>query len=87
MEHKSLARNSIYLNSSGVVLSNELKTILNNSLVLLKNDEKLENVHFFGKIKGMTKNYLIVKGFGRDYLGTKRFYYRFVVITTGLLCF
>eukprot|EP01112_Ceratiomyxa_fruticulosa_P003869 TRINITY_DN1417_c0_g1_i1.p1 TRINITY_DN1417_c0_g1~~TRINITY_DN1417_c0_g1_i1.p1 ORF type:complete len:278 (+),score=56.15 TRINITY_DN1417_c0_g1_i1:614-1447(+) len=59
---------------SGFTLSIEEKTALRSSLALLKSTNKFHEVHFWGKIFGITQDYLIAQGVGENFLeGRKSF--------------
>ncbi len=64
------------LASSGVVFSTHIRAVLETSLVLLKNSEKFESVHFWGKINGSKQDYYIAQGLGSNHLTEKKSFYR-----------
>lgn len=64
------------LGSCGVVLSVEQRTQLQSSLVLLKAKCKFRRVGLWGVIRGISTNYLIAVGVGRDELGDRKYLYR-----------
>lgn len=80
MDSETLNLEIDYLGSSGIILSTEQKSLLEISLALLRNNEKLDHLQFWGKIRGMYGDYYISKSFDGNYLGSKRFYYRFDLV-------
>jgi len=62
------------LSSSGVVLSLPHATGMQSSLPLLKKNYKFTKVFFWGKLMGMTGEYLIAKGIEESY-GNKKFFF------------
>ena len=65
-----------YLGSSGIMLSPEQKSVLQTSLVILKNEQKFNKVLFWGSIKGIKSDYYIVQGIGADEMLDKKTLYR-----------
>lgn len=62
------------LSSSGVTLSQPHKSGIQSSLPLLKKNYKFSAVYFWGKIMGMTGDYLIAMGIEDSYTVKKMFY-------------
>lgn len=60
------------LASSGVVLSTHMRTVLQTSLILLKNAEKFDTVRFFGKLQGSRQDYYIAQGLGSNHILDKK---------------
>ena len=78
MESEILHLSIDYVASSGVVLSVEQKAALQSSLVILKSQQKLHCVKFWGKILGIRNDYFIVQGVGKDELKDRKTLYRLV---------
>lgn len=65
------------LGSCGVVLSVEQRAQLQSSLVLLKTKCKFRRIGLWGVILGISGNYFIAVGVGRDELGDRKYLYRY----------
>jgi len=63
------------LATAGFVLSVEHRAALASSLLILKQNEKFESVHFWGKIAGTTTDYFICQGFGKQALTDRKSFY------------
>ncbi len=68
------------LTSSGVVLSTHMRTVLQTSLILLKNAEKFDTVRFFGKLQGSRQDYYIAQGLGSNHIVDKKSFLRYDVV-------
>ncbi|ESN96418.1 hypothetical protein HELRODRAFT_156021 [Helobdella robusta] len=85
MNFQTLTSQIEHLGNSGIILSPEQKALLEVSLPVLKNDEKLTNLQFWGKIRGVNSDYFITKGFGNNYFGPKRYFYSQDCLSWGIL--
>ncbi|XP_046387343.1 radial spoke head protein 9 homolog [Ischnura elegans] len=71
---KLLVRMEI-MKHTGNCLTTEECVILENSLVILQNENHFHNVYFWGKIYGTERNYYISFGYQKDALADITFYY------------
>lgn len=62
----------------GVVLSVEQKTQLQSSLVILQNKCKFSRVQLWGVVRGVSGDYFIAVGLGKDELGDRKYLYRWL---------
>jgi hypothetical protein len=67
-----------YLSTSGHTLNVEERSALQTSLQLLKRNCKFKRVHFWGKVYGTHRDYLIAQGFGNNLLRGKKSFCRSV---------
>lgn len=66
------------LGCCGVVLSVEQKTQLQSSLVILQNKCKFSRVQLWGVVRGVSADYFIAVGLGKDELGDRKYLYRWL---------
>jgi radial spoke head protein 9 len=66
-----------FLGGSGVALSSEEKTLLQNSLLILKKNNKFTHVRFWGKVYGLTHDYYIAQGYSEDFFKNKKTFSRY----------
>ncbi|XP_072051566.1 radial spoke head protein 9 homolog [Amphiura filiformis] len=85
MDAEGLHLNVDYVGSCGIVLSPEQKTALQNSLVILQNNQKFNRVFFWGKILGIKGDYFIAQGTGDDEMVDRKTLYSLDCVTWGLL--
>lgn len=65
------------LSVAGHTLNAEERSALQHSLLLLKDNEKLDSAHFWGKIFGVQKDYLVAQAtFPNETVFKRKFYYR-----------
>lgn len=64
------------LGCCGVILSVEQQTQLQSSLVLLQNKCKFRHVQLWGVVHGVSADYFIAVGLGRDELRDRKYLYR-----------
>lgn len=76
MDFEGLSQSLDHLKSSGVVLSVEKRASLQLSLVLLKKDQKLHRIKFWGVIRGIQNDYYIAQGVGVDEIKDRQSFYR-----------
>lgn len=69
----------------GQIISTEEQLVLQNSLLILQNENHFRNVFFWGKILGAEKDYFIAFGYVKDVLKGRIFYYSNNGINWGLL--
>ncbi|CAL8095588.1 unnamed protein product [Calicophoron daubneyi] len=75
MDAYDLHLNVDYVGSCGVVLTPEQKATLQTSLTIIKHENNFTNVLFWGIIRGVSGDYFIAQGVGRDALtGRKTLY-------------
>ena len=60
----------------GVVLSVEQRTQMQSSLVILRNKCKFRRVQLWGVVRGVSADYFIAVGVGRDELTDRTYLYR-----------
>lgn len=60
---------------TGYCLSPEEGLLIENSLLLLQNDQKFEKIFFWGKILTTSQDYYIAFGYRKDCLRHRRFFY------------
>ncbi|KAI9206251.1 uncharacterized protein BJ171DRAFT_597914 [Polychytrium aggregatum] len=60
--------------SAGFVLNTEERAALRSSLLLKKNEERLDEIGLWGKILGVQKDYMIAQATGEDHFVRKFFY-------------
>ncbi|XP_067009513.2 radial spoke head protein 9 homolog [Anabrus simplex] len=70
---------------SGKTLSNEKRVLLQNSLLILQNDNHFQHVYFWGHIYGIKTDYFVAYGYEKDILKGRVFYYSTNCIEWGLL--
>ncbi|RDD44841.1 Radial spoke head protein 9-like protein [Trichoplax sp. H2] len=75
MDSATLHLDIDYVGSSGILLSTEQKTALQNSLLILKHQNKFKKVVFWGKITGCSKDYFVAQGVGNDEMKDKKTFY------------
>jgi len=75
MDSQTLHLSVDYVGSSGIVLNTEQKAALQNSLVILKNENKFVKVYLWGKIMGIKDDYFIAVGTGADELMERKTFY------------
>ena len=63
--------------SCGILLSVEQKTQLQSSLVVLRHKCKFRRVQLWGVIRGISGDYFIAVGVGRDELCERKYLYRY----------
>lgn len=64
-----------YLLYTGHKLSHEKKFLIENSLILLQNENHFANIYFWGRINGIAKDYYIAYGYKADCLRDRKFFY------------
>lgn len=64
------------LEHAGITLGAEKYILLQNSLVILQNENHFKNIYFWGIIYGLQFDYYIAFGYEKDALLGKVFYYR-----------
>ncbi|KAH1009437.1 hypothetical protein HUJ04_001792 [Dendroctonus ponderosae] len=69
----------------GHIVSTEEQIVLQNSLLVLQNENHFRNVFFWGKILGADKDYYVAYGYVKDALHGNIFYYSNNGINWGLL--
>jgi hypothetical protein len=65
------------IGSSGHTLNIEERSALQTSLLVLKRNCKFKRVHFWGKVFGLNRDYLVAQGFSSNYFGTKKSFTRY----------
>lgn len=76
MDADNLSNELELLGCSGVVLSVEQRTQLQSSLVILRKKCKFKRVQLWGVIKGVSADYFVAVGLGRDELRDRKYLYR-----------
>ena len=76
MDAELLSSDLELLGSCGVVLSVEQRAQLQSSLVILQKKCKFNQVQLWGVIRGVSADYFIAVGLGRDELGDRKYLYR-----------
>ena len=76
MDADRLSSDLELLGCCGVVLSVEQRAQLQSSLVILRNKCKFRHVQLWGVIHGISGDYFIAAGLGRDELGNRKYLYR-----------
>ena len=74
MNSRELHLDIDYVGSSGVILTPEQKASMQTSLCILENQQKFDNVYFWGKILGVNEDYFIAHGVQRNEFGKEDFY-------------
>ncbi|CAH8490967.1 unnamed protein product [Schistosoma turkestanicum] len=74
-----------YVGSCGIVLTPEQKATLQTTLTILKHENKFSYVSFWGIIRGISGDYFIAQGIGKDVLKDKITLYSKDCATWGLL--
>ncbi|XP_017474474.1 PREDICTED: radial spoke head protein 9 homolog [Rhagoletis zephyria] len=59
----------------GQKLTPEQKVIIENSLIVLQNENRLSSMHFWGRINAITSDYYIAFGYTQDCLKDRKFFY------------
>jgi len=85
MDSCTLAQDIDYCGSSGVILSVEQKAALQQSLVIVKEQQKFKSVVFFGKILGVKNDYFLIEGIGDDDLKDRKRLFSLDCIKWGLM--
>lgn len=80
MDSNDFTEYSGYLSSFGIIVSPEEKAALQSSLVILRNEQKVQRVRFWGKILGIKENYYIAQCIGKDELTEKKTFYRYQLV-------
>ena len=86
MDHETLIYDVDAVAAAGIVLSTELKTALQTSLVILKNAERFKKVIFWGRIGGVARDYFIAQGIAENEIKGKKSFYRFVRLRNVTNC-
>ena len=76
MDVESMESGLERLSCCGVVLSVEQRTQLHASLIILQNKCKFRCVQLWGVVRGVSADYFIAVGLGRDELGDRKYLYR-----------
>ena len=76
MDAGCLANDLELLGSSGVILSVEQRAQLQSSLVILQDKCKFQRVQLWGVVHGITADYYVAVGVGRDELKDRKYLYR-----------
>ncbi|XP_050302634.1 radial spoke head protein 9 homolog [Anthonomus grandis grandis] len=69
----------------GHIVSTEEQIVLQNSLLILQNENHFRNVFLWGKILGADKDYYVAYGYVKDVLYGKIYYYSTNCVDWGLL--
>lgn len=85
MDSRNLHLAIDYVGTSGVLLNPEQKAALQNSLVILRNENKFERVFFWGKILGIKDDYFVAQGVGKDEMADRKTFYSKDCVRWGLL--
>lgn len=85
MDLDSLLNSTETAGLCGNVISTEEGIVLNNSLLLLQNENHFRKVYFWGRISGSDKDYYIAFGYVKDALVGKVHYYSLNCVDWGLL--
>lgn len=82
----NLLLNSVdYIGHTGLILSLEESIVLNNSLLLLQNENHFRNIFLWGKILGSNNDYYVAFGYVKDALLGRIYYYSTNMTDWGLL--
>lgn len=75
MNISNFKENLNYISYCGITLSLEEATLLENSLTILKSNNKFKETYFWGRINGVENDYYIAFGYQKSCLtGSKYFY-------------
>ncbi|PSN37511.1 Radial spoke head protein 9 [Blattella germanica] len=74
-----------YISYGGYTLSHEQQLVLQNSLIILQNENHFEQTFLWGKIFGLDSDYYIAYGYEKDALKGRVFYYSTNCLDWGLL--
>ncbi|OAF65148.1 Radial spoke head protein 9, partial [Intoshia linei] len=85
MNIEKLTENIDKFGTNGIVLSIEKQSALLTSLLILKKNNKLDQVNFWGIIRGIKDDYYIAEGIKHDDLFTVKIFYSKDSITWGLI--
>ncbi|XP_037811178.1 radial spoke head protein 9 homolog [Lucilia sericata] len=59
----------------GIKLSPEQKILIENSLIVLQNENRYAGIYFWGRINGIAKDYYIAFGYTRDCLRDRKYFF------------
>ena len=59
----------------GIKLTPEQKVLIENSLIVLQNENRFAGIYFWGRIQGIAKDYYIAFGYLRDCLKDRKYFY------------
>ncbi|TGZ57718.1 hypothetical protein CRM22_009875 [Opisthorchis felineus] len=85
MDANDLHLNIDYVGSCGVVLTPEQKATLQTSLTILRHENDFTNVLFWGIIRGVSGDYFIAQGIGKDAITDRKTLYSKDCLVWGLL--
>ncbi|KER31000.1 hypothetical protein X801_09722 [Opisthorchis viverrini] len=85
MDANDLHLNIDYVGSCGVVLTPEQKATLQTSLTILRHENNFTNVLFWGIIRGVSGDYFIAQGIGKDAITDRKTLYSKDCLVWGLL--
>ncbi|XP_069704381.1 radial spoke head protein 9 homolog [Periplaneta americana] len=85
MNINSLHSSLNYIAYCGNTLTNEQCVILQNSLIILQNENNFANVFLWGRIFGLDNDYFIAFGYEKDALKGRIFYYSTDLTNWGIL--
>lgn len=75
MNISNFKENLNYLSYCGISLSLEEAAVLENSLIILKSDNKFTETFFWGRINGVKHDYYIAFGYQKNCLKGSKFFY------------
>lgn len=75
MNISNFKENLNYISYCGISLSPEEATYLENSLIILKSDNKFKETFFWGRINGIRNDYFIAFGYHKNCLTGSKFFY------------
>lgn len=64
-----------YISYCGISLSFQEASLLENSLIVLKSDNKFNETYFWGRINGVKNDYYIAFGYNKNCLSGSKFFY------------
>ncbi|KAF8571719.1 Radial spoke head protein 9 [Paragonimus westermani] len=85
MDADDLHLNIDYVGSCGIVLTPEQKATLQTSLTILKHENGFTNVLFWGTIRGVSGDYHIAQGIGKDAITSRKTLYSKDCLVWGVL--
>lgn len=59
----------------GIKLSPEQKILIENSLIVLQNENRFADMYFWGRINGIENDYYIAFGYTRDCLRDRKYFF------------
>lgn len=75
MNISNFKENLNYISYCGISLSLQEAALIENSLIILKSDNKFKEIYFWGRINGVKNDYYIAFGYHKNCISGSKFFY------------